>query len=318
MKCFCGFALTEVRGNVRGSVPFCVHDLPGWQDLAGAEEALMKKYREYPIYMNYPEGWEAERLRQRENFVDKGDYQMMEWLDDTGKGLYATMADDNPSPVSQRYDQQILDALTLISSNQLGSFLLDSLDTSETYWILPLDYIERRTCDCAAYTFPGKPKERGGIRIYFSPTDFNRGVAKRYSADDVLFHELVHAYRDAELGYSRTNSKHLNKAMLPDYDNMEEFLALQLQNVYLAFRRDTAFYHSYRRPHSISKTDAYKAFENDARILGVFRYFLDNEPIISQMTNLTLPDDAYNPWRDLDDLEKTYLKKHPGKRLIKF
>lgn len=278
----------------------------------------MKKFREYPIWMNYPEGWEQVRLRQRDDFVDKGDYHMMEWLDDIGKGLYATMPDDNPSATSLRYDQQVFEALTLIASNQLGSFLLDSLDTSKTYWILPLEEVEKKSCNCAAYTFPGQPKERGGERIYFNPTDFNRNMLKRYSADDVLFHELVHAYRDAELGYSKTNSKALNKAMLPDYTTMEEFLALQLQNIYLAFRKDTAFYHSYLRSQAISKNDAYKMFENDPRILGVFRYFLENEPIVQQMTNLTLPDDAYNPWRDLEDLEKAYLKKFPGKRLIKF
>jgi hypothetical protein len=279
----------------------------------------MKKFKTYPIYINHPGSWEEVRLRQRDAFVDKGDYQMMAWLDDTGKELYATMEDPKPTSVTRKYEEQVYNAMLLIDSNQLGSLLLDSLNDAVKYWIVPLDYIEKRICsNCAAFTFPGTPKQGGGERIYFNPSDFNQAVSMRYSSDDVLFHELVHAYRDGEIGYSKTNSKHLNKAMLPDYTTMEEFLALQMQNVYLACRRDAGFYHSYLRRNSVSKTEAYKIFENDPRLLSVFRYFLDNEPLAEDVTRLALPDDSFNPWRDLPDLEQAYLKRHPGKRLLKF
>jgi hypothetical protein len=279
----------------------------------------VKKFKTYPIYINHPGSWEEVRQRQREQFVDKGDYQMMEWLDDTGKGLYATTEDPRPTSVTRRYEEQVYNAMVLIDLNQLGSLLLDSLNDAEKYWIVPLDYMDRQICsNCAAFTFPGTPKQRGGERIYFNPSDFHQGLPMRYSSDDVLFHELVHAYRDGEIGYSKTNSKNLNKAMLPDYTTMEEFLALQMQNIYLACRGGTSFYHSYLRPHSVSKEEAYKVFENDPRVLGVFRYFIENEPLAEQVTRLAQPDDSFNPWRDLDDLEKSYLKKHPHKRLVKF
>ena len=279
----------------------------------------MKKFKTYPIFINHPGSWEEVRLRQREAFVEKGDYQMMAWLDDTAKELYATMEDPNPTSVTRRYEEQVYNAMGLINGNQLGSLLLDSLDESIKYWIVPLDYIEKQLCKgCAAYTFPGTPKQGGGERIYFNPSDFHQALPMRYSSDDVLFHELVHAYRDGEIGYSKTNSKQLNKAMLPDYDTMEEFFALQMQNIYLACRHGTSFYHSYLRPQSISKDGAYEVFENDPRLLSVFRYFYDNEPLAEQVTRLAMPDDAFNPWRDLDDLEQAYLKKYRHKKLIKF
>jgi len=232
--------------------------------------------------------------------------------------LYATMEDPNPSSAAKAYEQQVYDALVLVSANQLGSLVLDSLNDATTYWILPLDVIEKTACgNCGAFTFPGTPKQRGGERIYFTPREWHRDIKMRYSADDILFHELVHAYRDGEIGYAHTNSRHLNKEMLPDYPNMEEFLALQMQNTYLAFRRMSVFYHSYLRPQGISKEDAYKVFANDRGILATFRYFVENEPLASEVMELTLPDDAFNPWRDLDDLEKAYLKTHPGRRLVK-
>jgi hypothetical protein len=279
----------------------------------------LKKFKTYPIFINYPETWEGVRLRQRDQFAEKGDYKMVAWLDDTAKELYATMEDPNPTSVARKYEEQVYNAMGLIDSNQLGSLLLDSLNDGIKYWIVPLDYIEKHLCkNCSAYTFPGTPKQGGGERIYFNPSDFHQALPMRYSSDDVLFHEVVHAYRDGEIGYSKTNSKNLNKAMLPDYDTMEEFLALQMQNIYLACRHSTSFYHSYLRPHSISKEGAYKVFANDPRILSVFRYFYENEPLAEQVTRLAMPDDAFNPWRDLDDLEQAYLKTHPHKKLIKF
>ncbi len=279
----------------------------------------MKKFKTYPIYINHPGSWETVRQRQRDEFVNQGDYQMMAWLDDTGKALYATLEDPSPTPTTRAYEQQVYDAITLIDHNQLGSLLLDSLNDGVKYWIVPLDYMDRAACgQCAAFTFPGTPKQHGGERIYFNPSEWHRAAQIRYSSDDILFHELVHAYRDGELGYANTNTKNLNKAMLPDYTTMEEFFALQMQNIYLACRGMNVFYHSYLRPQGISKNEAYKVFENDPRVLSVFRYFIDNEPLAEQVTRLALPDDAFNPWRDIDDLEHAYLKKHPGKRLLKF
>ena len=78
-----------------------------------------------------------------------------------------------------------------------------------------IDYLDKADCECSAYTFPGGPKEGGGVRVYFNPTDFNGSAKKWFSADDILFHELVHAYRDGTVGYSGNNFKAMNEYKRP-------------------------------------------------------------------------------------------------------
>lgn len=262
----------------------------------------MRKFEPYPIFINHPERWEAVRLRQRSAFVDEGDFKMMTWLDYTGKRLYEIKEDKNPSYTARTYENQVYQLLRLIGSTRIGKLLLDSLNPAVKHWIVPLDRTDKIECECGAYVFPGAPKEGGGIRMYFNPTDF-KGSAKRWlSADDVLFHELVHAYRQGRFGYANNNNKPMN-----DYETAEEFIALHMQNVYLANRGSLRFYRSYRTLESVSKSTAYGHFAGDSEVLMAFRHFLERDPLAAAVAGWKHPADSFNPWRDHPVLERIYL-----------
>lgn len=267
----------------------------------------MRKFEQYPIYINHPGRWEEVRRRQRDHFVDKGDYKMMSWLDYTGKRLYEIIEDKTPSMESREYEHKVYRLLTLIASTRVGRLLFDSLNRNIRHWIIPLDYLDKAECKCAAYTFPGQPKEGGGIRVYFNPTDFNGSAQKWHSADDILFHEMVHAYRDGTVGYAGNNFKAMN-----EYKTAEEFLALHMQNVYLANRGGVRFYRSYRSLQSVSKGTAYQYFAGDAEVLMAFRHFVDKDPLAKAVSRWMNPPDSFNPWRDQPVLERIYLRGTTG------
>ncbi len=262
----------------------------------------MRRFEPYPIYINHPGRWEEVRRRQRDEFVDKGDFQMMSWLDYEGKRLYEIIEDKTPRPESQEYENQVYKLLTLICSTKVGRLLFESLNRNVKHWIVPLDYLDKAECQCAAYEFPGPPKSGGGVRVYFNPTDFNSPAKRWFSADDILFHELVHAYRCGRFGYNNDTSPRMN-----EYTTAEEFLALHMQNVYLANRGSTRFYRSYRSLQSVSKGTAYQYFAGDAEVLMAFRHFVDNDPLAATVARWMHPADSFNPWRDQSVLERMYL-----------
>jgi hypothetical protein len=262
----------------------------------------MKRFESYPIYINHPGRWEEVRRRQRDEFVNKGDYQMMSWLDNTGKRLYEITEDKAPGTESREYENQVYKVLMLIASTKVGKLLFDSLNRDLKYWIVPLDYLDKSQCSCGAFTFPGGPKEGGGERVYFSPADWKSSARMWLSADDILFHELAHAYRDGRMGYSRNNFKPMN-----EYKTAEEFFALHMQNVYLANRGSSRFYRSYRSLQSVSKGTAYQYFASDAEVLMAFRHFVDNDPLAAEVARWMHPPDSFNPWRDQPVLERMYL-----------
>ena len=283
----------------------------------------MRKFEGYPIYINHPGRWEDVRQRQLGDFRAKGDSRMVSWLTYTAKQLYETMEDQSPRMETREWEHQVYRLLMLIGSTRVGKLLFESLNPTVKHWIIPLDDQRRADCDCSAYTFPGHPKEGGGIRVYFNPLDFNRSH-KRYrrgavefqwrSADDVLFHEIVHASRMGRVGYFGLNEKRMN-----EYESAEEFLALHLQNVYLESRGSQRVYRDYRSLKAVSKDTAYQYFVGDAEVLMAFRHYLDREPLAKAVAQWKQPADSFNPWRDLPVLERMHLSGlGEGNRLPEF
>jgi hypothetical protein len=271
----------------------------------------MRKFEGYPIYINHPGRWEEVRQRQLRDFRAKGDSHMTSWLKHSAKQLYEIMEDQFPRLETREWEQQVYRLLMLIGSTRVGKLLFESLNPTVKHWIIPLDDLNKATATGAAYAFPGHPKEGGGVRVYFNPPDFNWSH-KRYrkgdvefqwrSADDVLFHEMVHAYRLGRVGYYGQNWTPMN-----EYETAEEFLALHLQNIYLESRGSQRVYRDYRSLRAVSKDTAYQYFVGDAEVLMAFRHYLDREPLAKAVAQWKQPADSFNPWRDLPVLERLHL-----------
>ncbi len=266
---------------------------------------FMRQFSNYPIYINHPGRWEEVRMRQRVAFVDMEDYKMMTWLDYTGKRLYEIMEDKNPRSDSIAFENDVYRQLQIIYSTDIGRLLFDSLNRNQKYWIVPLDYLDKTQCACGAYVFPGQPKEGGGVRLYYNPTDFNSASKRWMGADDILFHELVHAYRNGQVGYDVTNSA----KPVADNENAEEFFALQMQNVYLACRGATRFYRTYKRLESVSKSTAYQYLVENVEAVMALRHFAEKEPLAKTVSRWMKPPNSFNPWRDHLVLERLYISR---------
>jgi hypothetical protein len=265
----------------------------------------MRQFAPYPIYINYADRWEDVRQRQISEFTAQHDTRMVNWLSGTAKQLYEITEDKTPSAAARDFESQVYELLRKkISLTTMGKMLLNALKRDVRYWIVPLDADNQDQCQCGAMTFPGAPKEGGGIRVYFNPTDW---TGTWQTPDDVLFHELVHAYRMGRIGYAA-----LNRRAMSDYDDGEEFLALQLQNMYLADRGSQRFYLAYKRPWlNGSRDDAYEYYAKTAEVPMAFRYFRDSEPLATGVSHWKAPANGFNPWRDQPIIEQTYLKDAP-------
>lgn len=270
----------------------------------------MRQFQSYPVFVNDPGRWEKVRQRQRDEFAEQGDEKMTSWLDWTGKDLYATLEDKTPSPESREYENRVYKLLMLIGSIRPGRLVLDSMSPKVKHWIVPFDSFDKKTCDCSAFTFPGGGRD--GVMVHFSPTwNPSANPSKRYTGDDILFHELVHAYKIGTVGYDP------NPPELHDGTSIEEYMALQLQNIYLSYRGGTFFYHSYADPHGMSKVQAYESYAKDPEVLGLFRFLLNTDPLVKEVATWARPD-SFNPWRDLPGLEQRYRAANPGKVLLPF
>lgn len=269
----------------------------------------MKRFGSCPIYINHPGvAWEQAWKRQRDEAVDKRDYKRMQWLDYYGRLQAEITEDKERSWESRNYEHQVYGLLQLIGSTKIGELLFSRFNPGVKHWIVPMDAQHKldRGCKangyCGALNFPAPPQGGGGERIYFNPMDFNGSAKKWMSADDVLFHELVHAYRGGRIGYARLDFRRMN-----EYESAEEFVALHMQNVYLEQRGAKRFYRSYNSLQSVSKDSAYGYFANDSEVLMAFRHFVKKEPLAEVVAKWTKPADSFNPWRDQPVLEGLYL-----------
>lgn len=265
----------------------------------------MRRFLKYPVYVNHPGRYVDARQRQIDEIRWKdrrtatpqeraSDLSMFRWLNYTAKQLYETIEDPYPPPDAVSYEKGVIEVLNVIVTTQIGRLLLSALDQNTRYWIHPLDDEGRDRCVCRAYTFPGAPKEHGGIRVYFNPTDFQNPSRRWVGRDDVLFHELVHAYRIGRWTYEVVNSA-------PDMINWgdrEEFVATQMQNIYLSQRGGTHFYKSYPRLERADKGTAYQALIEDQEALGQLNYLVNMDSLMRTVSEWGPAVAPFNAFRD--------------------
>jgi len=190
------------------------------------------------------------------------------------------------------YEQKIRTLLTNIAATRVGAILLNTIQKNTTnakVWIIPANW-DGPTAKTLQYT----SLEGGGIRIHFNPTAFGA------DAEPTLVHELVHAKRFAwnEFNSQKFDDKGVNGEFR---SSSEEFVATQVENIYIASRKLSSKYSSYYGPQR-NKRAMYQFFAERPDLAIAVKYFLDKDRMIKEMSHLKNPE--YNPFRDVEQIRK--------------
>ena len=146
-----------------------------------------------------------------------------------------------------------------------------------------------------------KVAEGGGsdASVYFTPSEWGGGKSAcsgpgtGAAADEVLFHEMVHALRDMQ-GVSNpvptVNTSYLNE---------EEFLAIVVTNVYISAKGGTKFRANHFDDSILwSPLNTSKGFVEDEDNRKVLTNYSSMwQPTFGQLANLTQP--KFNPFREV-------------------
>lgn len=262
----------------------------------------MIQFKTYPIFVNYsdPDAREDE-IQQSNDLYKQGLWPKAVELDATQRKILEVQPNLQPTGDAAVYEKKVIGILGTIASTRIGKLLFESLRRDVKVWIVPFWEGDAEACSCAAATTPGTlpAKLGGGIRLYFEPWD----SGDSFTAEDVLFHEMVHAYRSGVMGLTGTKW-----TRLPGYQTAEEFVAIHLQNVYLDLVGKTMFYKEHDNPRQTTKDQIYDNFSKEE--LQAFAYFLQNAGVARIVGQWPSPHPSYNPWRDYPTLLQAYLKKN--------
>lgn len=261
------FYSNQVPGRIGGA------NLPGANKLENIFNPYAKKYL----------AEQEEYMRKHGDVADWQRYYREQAVDTQDKAIDEIKA-VRATPESIAYEKGVYQTLDVIRGTVIGSLLLNSLGSSVKIWIL-FD----ESGPGVASTTPGVLGSDlgGGVRLHFNPGDFDPKM-EYYTPDDVLFHELVHAYRSAK------GENH--SIVLPEYQTAEELLAIHMQNVYMAMRGKKRFYLTHSNPKLASKDEIYERIASDKDTLNAFNYFLNHEPFTKKVAAMKFP--IINAWRD--------------------
>ena len=97
-----------------------------------------------------------------------------------------------------------------------------------------------------------------------------------------------------------------------DNTDAEEFLALQLQNMYLAQRGSTRLHRSHNSLQPVSKDSACQYLSGNADALMALRHWVEKDGLVTKVSRWMHPPQAYNSFRDMPVLERMLLSGMSG------
>lgn len=212
---------------------------------------------------------------------------------------YTDAKDDRPA--AQAFEHKVQMVFAEINGTQVGRTLLKCLPPQVPIWIVRYDDQQGGT----AVTGQMSSDHTKGVRIMqYSPDMWLPNEEGRqylgYRPDEVLFHEMVHAYRFARFGFDGMNHEPLR-----DNKDHEEFLAEQLMNVYRSNKKAQKFKHSYMSGKMGTKAEVEYTLLSYDPFLRAIEDFLQ-DPMVGQMARIQTD---FNPFRDLARLKQTRMQE---------
>jgi len=268
----------------------------------------MRKFAGYPIVVNYNLHTQELNEDEEERLHKAGRYEEERQL--VIKSVTTSDADLGNNRFRQemdKYEATICQCLRKIEGNPVGRMLLGLINKQTTVWIIPkMERPDFAITGPLKYEIQGdgsyaRGEGRGDTVIEIAPE----------MSDDVLFHELVHAYR-----YSYNKFHPLSiflQTVSPgpqqtQNQRSEEFLAHHMQNIYLSQANRTMAL-DYKWSSDATKKEIYDFLLDNFFALEALKYFLRHE-YLAMLAAHSLSTD-YNPFRDYKMLEAEYLKDDP-------
>jgi len=210
------------------------------------------------------------------------------------------------SPAAVHYEGRVRALLSYIRSNTLGKCLLDMFrtDGSLPVWIIPYDSQDIKEYgdgNARVTRVPYSYINKHAVRLAYSfdmftyASKWGRDPGSR--ADEVLFHELVHAYRVAN-----PSVKFEAYPALPGYTDPEEFLAHQMSNVYRSLWGAKKFVLGYSDKALLAPADVCEAaLRSSKKLMETLERFLANDPLSRRVAKIKT---RYNPFADFDRIKR--------------
>jgi len=209
----------------------------------------------------------------------------------------AYVKDDRPE--ARIYEERVRALLeSRILRTEIGKALLSALPRHIPIWIIRYNaLIQENRGECNAVTGQMSSRLSDGVRILYSPETWfytRCGHTPGYRSDEVLLHEMVHAVRFACFGFEGMNHEPLR-----DNDDHEEFLSVQMNNVYRSETGGTIFKHHYTSDKLGTQAEVERTLSSPD-LVQALEYFL-SDPFVAAVAQIKT---AFNPFRDVARLKE--------------
>ena len=266
----------------------------------------MRKFRGFPIVVNYNLHTRLRSQQKEDDFHRAGRYEEERQLDiKVNTSSDSTIENNLYKQELNAYEQTVCNCLRKIEGNPVGRIVLGLINKKTTVWIVPKSDAELKQ-NYSAMTGPlkydiqkdgsyARGAGSGDTVILFHPK----------LGDDTLFHELVHAYR---YSYKKFNPMYIDLRSGPSaqQQSTEEFLAHQMEDIYMS-QANRPVTLDYKWQSVSTKEEIYDFLVDNVDALEALKYFLRHE-YLAMLAAHTLTTADYNPFRDYGVLEARFLK----------
>ena len=263
----------------------------------------MRKFANYPIMVNYNLHTFLRNKDKEKTLHDAGKLQQE-------KDLFMKVTTTSDTTLKnfiwkqelEKFEAAVFGQLKTICANPVGRKVLDLINKRTTVWIIPKwdDPLGPCNCDMTSplnYDIPKDGDYTPGAGSGDTVIQFKLALD-----DDVLFHELVHAYRYSCKKYNDWDIFVDDQGSV-FVQNVEEFFAHEMENIYRS-QIGGKLTKEYRLQELSNKEDIYNFLAVNLEMITALKEFLRHDTLAS-IAARCFPTD-YNSFRDAAEIEQRY------------